>query len=182
MPVKFYTGEDFGGTQIVNTPDPVNPQDVAAKHYVDAHVPTPFSKQILWENAYNMRCLNNSYAGSFAGLTSGPNVQTITKLRADTGIRVKLATTCFVNTPGTITYGVSINGSSVVQLWIYYVNVASNHLPMPLASQTLLPASVSQIATTGSMNVTFYVATGGGITWNTNDGDSAQWTIAEVMP
>jgi hypothetical protein len=181
--VKFYTSEDFGsGLQAINVLDPAGPQDVATKHYADAHTPAPFSKQVLWENAYGMVCSSNSYTGGWAGLTTGPNTQTITKLRADTGIRVKMGTTCFVNQGGPVYYGVAVNGSAIVQLFVYWLNVANNHWAMPWAEKTLWPSSYSQVGVTGSMSVNFFVSTGSGVTWNTNNGDTAYWTILEVMP
>jgi len=183
MPVKFYTGQDLGGSlQVVNTPDPVNAQDVATKHYVDAHVPTPFSKQILWETAYNMACGANNYTGAYAVLGSGPNTQTITKRRADTGIRVKMGTSCYSNVAGNVYYGLAVNGSAIVQLIQYFINAAGTHCVMPWSEKTLMPASYSQVGVTGNMNVVFYVSTSAGVTWSTDSGDLAAWTIAEVMP
>lgn len=183
MGIKYYTSEDFGSAlQVVNVLDPSAPQDVATKHYTDAHAPTPFHGQILWETAYNMACGANSYTGAYAALSTGPNVQTITKRRADTGIKVKMGTSCYSNVGGTVSYAVVVNGSPISVLFTYYINVAVTHCVMPWAVQTLWPSSFSQVGVTGNMNVVFYISTQAGLTWNTDSGDVAGWTIAEVMP
>lgn len=183
MPVKYYTGEDLGGAmQVTSLQDPAASQDVATKHYADTHVPTPFSKQILWEAAYSMTCGNNSYTGAYAAISTGPNYQNVTKLRADTGIRVKLGTSCFTNTPGYVIYGFTVNGSAVFQIVQYFINIASCHMTIPWAEKTLMPAQAAQVGVTGSIQIGFLIQTQASLIWNTNSGDTAWWTISEVMP
>jgi hypothetical protein len=178
--VKVYAAQDLGsGIKVVNLPDPINPQDVATKYYVDHHVVSLYGKQIIWETAYGLACSNNTYTGGWAALGTGPYTCTITKQYASTGIRVKMGGTFQAQVAGQVNYGMAVNGSAILQLFQYYINIVNCHIPMPQVTRTIWPAQFSQVGNTGSMTVTFWVNSGA--TWRTDTNDYCFWTISEVL-
>src|SRR5882672_5856427 len=197
VPRTFYSGIDLGnGLRGINTPDPINPQDAATKHYVDTHatVAAPAGGS-YWEVLCQAQAVANSYAGGWANgggnfTGSGPNAGlppnvTITKRFASTRIRVKIFNvSSWATTGGGIHYwGASVNGGAIQVVTQFYHNRVGVRNSAPNGVVDFVPGSYAQVNSTGPMNVLWYIQTGAGCGWNVDTQDSfygASGLVSEV--
>lgn len=181
MPEKLYTASDMGGgLQVVNSPDPINPQDLATKNHVDTYR-NQFGPYVpLWETSYNMQCTGNVNAtnGSIH-ITTGPTDQSITRLYPDTAIRVIGTMSFYINTVGSQIYlQCNVNGGAKVQICGLFQSTISEHTSFPVGIYYFSPSYLGSV--TGAMTVAWYMNVSSAVTTVITDtGDSAQWTIAE---
>jgi hypothetical protein len=177
-----------GGIQVINTPNPVNPQDLATKNYVDTYR-NQFGPYVpLWENDYSMQCGSANFTNGTTHMTTGPTDQTITKLYPDTAIRVIASLTCYINVASSfVRLQCAVGGGVYLDMSGLFGWGTGEHAPLPTVFHYFSPtissggiAAYPQVNTTGPMAVVFamYVSTAS-TTVSTDANDIASWTIAE---
>jgi hypothetical protein len=188
MPEKLYTGSSMGGgLQVINSPDPVNPQDLATKNYVDNR--NQFGPYVpLWEQDYSMQCGSFSCGAGNFHLTTGPIDQTITKRYPDTAIRVIANMSCYISVVGASMWMYcSINGGALTRICGLLISTTGEHTTFPVGI-VYFPGSAGPGSylgsATGPMTVAWYMSVSTNSPTQTivytDANDAAAWTMAEV--
>ena len=182
MPEKLYTASNMGGgLQVVNSLDPVNPQDLATKNYVDGYR-NQFGPYVpLWEVNNTQQCYGNANAtNGYTHLVYGPWDTTITKLYPDTAIRVIATMTFYINTVSArVSLICGINSVAGINLCSLWPGTVSEHTAFPVGIRYYFASNYLGSAT-GSMTVAFYMYVSNATTTVITDtNDFASWTIAE---